>query len=162
MSNLVAIPDVLALIDKAAAEPGSRDKVWLTEPSISRLKARILAMPTAVAPDPAPSATVLGLDAQGWHDTARRFHAGLQTIAHTSGAGIDHDWCRRQADYYLGRVQDGTAVWQMPGAPNLHHIVMPDPALAPPRRIEKAPVATIPQGETVTLDLNRPADANAG
>jgi hypothetical protein len=97
MTALVALDDVLALIDAVAAEPNSRTKVWLGEPSVSRLKERLRALPVAAVSEPA---TVHGLDAQAWFDTARRFHAGLQTIAHTHGHGIDHDWCRRQAAYY--------------------------------------------------------------
>jgi hypothetical protein len=47
-------------------------------------------------------------------------------------------------------------VWQMPGAPELHHIVVPDPALNPPRRLDKQPVATVAPGESMTITIGKP------
>lgn len=172
---LVNLSDVIALVEGLEAEPRGAQKVWIQEPSTSRLIARLQALPRVDAPQPAPppAPTLLhGLDAQGWYDTARRYHVGLETIIKTEGHGIDHDWCRRQAAYYLGRAQDGSMVWQMPGAPELHHIVVPDPALNFPRRIEHLgpaaaqpaaePIVALKQGEEALLTIARQDDGDAG
>lgn len=158
---LVALADVLALIDAVAAEPGTfadganRQKVWLAEPSTTRLKDRLSALPQH-QPAPAP-ALVHGLDAQAWFDTARRHHAGLRTIAYTWGHGIDHQWCRDQARWYLGE-QAGMQAWAMPEAPDLVQIVMPRDG-PPEARITPVPLATIAAGEEVALEIRKPADA---
>lgn len=164
--TMLAVPltDLVRLIEGLEAEPRGQKKVWIQEPSTARLIARITELavsmppetPVAPVPQPHPQTLLHGLDAQGWYDTARRYHAGLQTIAHTHGSGIDHDWCRRQADYYLGLVQDGSMVWQMPGAPDLHHIVVPDAALAPARRIQPAePLVKMKPGDEVLIEIER-------
>lgn len=164
---LVALADVLALIDTVAAEPGTyaeggvnRQKVWLAEPSVGRLKARVAALPQRQSAAPAQ---VHGLDAQGWYDTARRYHAGLRTIAFTWGASIDHQWARDQARWYLGD-QAGRKAWAMPDAPDLVQIVVPregppEVRIAP---MPAPPLATIAAGEEVTLEIRKPADADAG
>lgn len=161
---LVALADVLALIDAAAAEPGTypdrgvnRQKVWLVEPSLSRLKARLAALPQHVATAPA---LVQGLDAQGWYDTARRYHAGLRTIAFTWGHGIDHQWARDQARWYLGD-QAGRQAWAMPNAPDLVQIVVPREGPPEARITPMPPLATLKPGETLTATLEVPS-ADAG
>lgn len=173
---VVRLTDLVQLIEGLEAEPRGAKKVWIQEPSTGRLIARITELavsmpaeppPPAPVPQPHPQTLLHGLDAQGWYDTARRYHVGLETIIKTEGHGIDHDWCRRQAAYYLRRVQDGSMVWQMPGAPQLHHIVVPDPALALPRRLQKIAQApadlkiaeTLPAAEPTSSATLRPGEA---
>lgn len=159
--------DASELLAEAGRIGAAHSKDWIRLADLRAAFEALVDHAPPPSPTPHPQTLLHGLDAQGWYDTALRYHAGLSTIARTDGHGIDHDWCRRQADYYLGHAQDGSMVWAMPGAPELHHIVVPDPALALPRRLQKiaqAPadlkiVETLPAAEPTSSATVRPGEA---
>jgi hypothetical protein len=129
--------DAQALLAAAEADAAARGKGWVT---LDTLRAALAALPPQPPPLPPPPPTVHGLDAQGWYDTALRYHRILHAIAHTHGHGVTADWLQYQALVALGEevptralAIDGTG----------YTIYLPD-APRPPRIEKVAPDAAAP------------------
>ncbi len=143
---MIDLETALAALNQKAAQNG---KDWLR---LSDIQAVLQAQP------PVAGGAVNGLDAQGWYDAARRYHAGLLSILKTEGASIDIAWARLQAARYLDRQPAGTLVWPISGAENLLQLVVPGSAVVA-TRLRPMPsddIAVLIPGESVTLPLENP------